>query len=234
MTSTIAYVTDDAAYLATDGGMFADGQTLALKQKAIILAHQDAVAAARGPEMFAGLLAVVLGTVQGEFDDLAAAFPRAVQQAHTAMLAAIAAGTPVPGDSTMVDALLIGLSEREGFIAYAVASYDDDGVPAFTAKPLRSNSALAYASPMDQATIDRLERAGTDVWAPTVNVEKHALALMREQRASTDIVGGFCQLTTVIRSGVFSSILERWPDPVPVVPRLPAPRAAMQFAGAQA
>ena len=215
MTSTIVYVTENSAHLLTDGGMFGPGgDMVAKKQKAIILAHQNAVAAARGPDMFAGLLAVALGPLQGTFDDLATAFPEAFRQAHAAMLAAIKVGHAVFGDPGQVDAVLVGLSERHGFIAYTVASYHDGEVPAFTANPLQPETPLAYSSPFDERMIARLASRGVDVWTREVTVEKHGLELMREQRASTDIVGGFCQLTSVLRGGIFTRILEEWPEKV--------------------
>ena len=211
MTATIVYLQPEAVHLLTDGAMFApDGAFVALKQKVQIAAHQSAAYAARGPDMYSGLLSVVMSQAQGDFDRLVTEFAGMCTTAHAAMLAAVKSGTPVPGDPAMVDAVLIGHSLARGFCAFAVSSYPEEGHPAWTLRPLGGAAPLAYVSPMDSMLEVNLRMQRVNLWDGSPDVEKHGLAIMREQR-STGIVGGFCQITSILPSGVFSRVLERWP-----------------------
>lgn len=211
MTAVIAYQTVDGVHLLSDGLAYGpEGEPVAFVQKVQILAHQSAAFVARGPSLFGGLLAVIAGQCQGDFETLAASFGGMCRSAHQAMLEAAKAGTPLAADPDKVDVILIGVSQSE-FVAFSVSSYEDEGLPPWTMKLLQGDSALVFASPMNEQMVGALQRQGLDIWAERVSVEAHGLALMREQRRSCTIVGGFCQLTTVMRSGIFTSILERWP-----------------------
>lgn len=212
MTAAIVYIQPGAVHLLTDGALLGpSGETVALGQKVQIAAHQSAAYAARGPSMFFGLLAVVVGQAQGDFDQLATEFAGMCATAHAAMLAAVRSGTPVPTDPAMVDVALIGHSPTRGFCAFAVSSYPEDGQPAWTLRQLGGTAPLAYASPMDSMLEVNLRMQGVNLWDASPDVEKHGLAIMREQR-STGLVGGFCQLTSVLHGGVFTRVLEHWPS----------------------
>ncbi|WP_428149700.1 hypothetical protein [Brevundimonas sp.] len=225
MSAAIVYLTADGAHLATDGAAFGDtGAEALLCQKVYIAAHLNAVVAARGPILFAELLGVLLRQAQGDFDSLAADFGNLGRQAHLAMTAAVEAGTAVVGDLMTVDAVLVGFSEKHGFSCY-VASSTQSEVPdlktdtawqpcrlgATVLDGLSEDTAVVYVTPGDEIMAARLAKRGTDMWSPSGSIEQHALALMEDQRAFTPIVGGFCQLTSVMRSGVFTTILKRWP-----------------------
>ena len=212
MTATIVYVQPEAVHLPTDGAMMEpDGSIIGLKQKVQIAAHQNAAYAARGPDIFGGLLAVLVGQAQGDFDQLAADFASMCAAAHAEMLAAIGRGTPVPGDPSMVDAVLVGRSPTKGFCAFIVCSYPEDDRPAWALRPVGGDAALAFVSPLDDALAANLKMQQVDLWEASPDIEKHGLAIMREQR-STGIVGGFCQITSVLHGGVFTRVLEHWPN----------------------
>lgn len=211
MTAAIVYVQPEAVHLLTDGALMANGRTAAIKQKVQIAAHQSAAYVARGPDMFGGLLAVIVGQAQGDFDQLAANFASMCASAHAAMLEAISNGTPVSCDPSMVDAVLVGRSPTKGFCAFTVCSYPEDDRPAWALRPIGGDAALAFVSPLDDVVTTNLKLQQIDLWDAAPNIEKHGLAIMREQRG-TGIVGGFCQITSVLHGGVFTRVLEHWPN----------------------
>lgn len=226
MTAIIVYLTREGAHLLTDGGQFGpDGPPIAFAQKVTIAAHQSAAFVARGPDLYGGLLRVVVGQHQGDFDSLAGAFPDLCRSAHAEMIRAVSTGTQVLGNPYQVDAVLIGWSERRGFQGFEVSSFDD-AVPAWQRNNLASESPLAFCSPAEDTMVQSLLANGLDIWGMDVDPAKDGLSIMRAQRRTTTVVAGFCQITTVTQSGVFSRVLERWPDKITPLPGLGGTAAA--------
>lgn len=230
MSSAIVYIEDHAAHLLTDGGMFADdGYMGGTTQKAIILADRHAVVTARGPAAFHSVLAVHLANISGSFEDLVASFPDACRRAHESVIQALSGGLHVTKNPHDVDAVLVGYSESLGFCCFLVASIDTDGSPAWAMRGQvreEGDAALQYVTPAAEDMEGRLRAKGISLWAGTVDVPRHGLAVMRDQREHQPQVGGFCQLTSVTKEGVISRVLERWPAKTQPLPGLPAGRMA--------
>jgi hypothetical protein len=226
MTAALVYLAPTSVSLLTDGAMITpDGSTVALKQKVQIAAHQSAAFVARGPDMFSALVAVAMAQVQGGFEDLVASFAGRVVSAHQHMMTAMRGGAAVPGDPSKVDAILVGVGSDGRAAAYVVSSYPDEGHPAWALRPIKRPAApsgavmrfapelvqpaLTFASPMPEAVEADLKTGGLNLWGGSPDVKAHGLAVMRAQRR-TGTVGGFCQMTTITKDGVSSSIVERW------------------------
>lgn len=208
-----AYLTSDGAHLFTDGGGFsADGSCTHIVQKARIAAHQNAAFTARGPVSFSDVLAFLVGQLQGGFDELLDQFPGACRKAHDQVVQAAAAGKPMAADPQLADAVLIGLSERRGFVAYSFEAAQRGVLPSWFPQRMDGETPLQLVTPADGDLQAAMKSGGHDIWAPKVDVEAHGLALMRAQRASSSVVGGFCQMTSVTADGVRTRILERWAD----------------------
>lgn len=211
MSAANVYIERDAVHLFTDGGAFGpDGQLTHRLQKVRIAAHQNAAFTARGPVTFSDILTFLVSQAQGDFDNLLDQFPGLCRKAHDATIQAAEAGKTMAADPRSTDAVLIGLSDRRGFVAFSFEAACQPYRLSWSPNELRSDSPLCLVTPGDPALESRMEAAGHSLWASGIDAEIHGLALMREQRSTTPIVDGFCQMTSVTCLGVRTRILERW------------------------
>lgn len=213
MSAANVYRTPDGVHLFTDGGGFGpQGGADYIIQKARIAAHQDAAFTARGPISFSDVLSFLVSQVQGRFDDLVDQFPSVCQRAHDQVVQAAAMGKPMAADPQSADAVLIGRDKRGRFTAYMFEAARNGPSPSWSPQRLDCDSCLQLATPADGDLEAAMRASGHDLWASQVDVETHGLALMRAQRATSPVVAGFCQITSVTADGVSTRVLERWTD----------------------
>lgn len=204
--------TNDAVHMFTDAASYyGDGTLGAVSQKVSILAHLNCAISCRGPAGFLDGFVQAANAAYASFDEFVESFALAVGNVYAIdeeLWAGCATGPEV-------EVFLAGWSESRGQPeAYVVCSHDLHG-PAWTLLPL---GPIAIA-PYDEALAERLGRI-----SPSENIIDIGVAIMEQQRlvrgqhAGTGPtvagVGGFCQLSTVTRDGIWTGVVKRWPDQV--------------------
>lgn len=209
----------DSAAVATDGGAFsATGRMRGTAPKAFLYPVMPAVIACRGPLVVAQAFAKAVELNAPNFDqlvdDCAGLYVYAL--ARTGFFLRSLAG------KDLFQAVFAGYSQRAGRVeAFTMHSHAREELaglgPHLTANRLdRDGKGCAMLAPCDEHLQRRVAASGIDLWAEPTSIPEHALGVMREQRTTPldantpPMVGGYCQLTTVTRDSLHTTILEFW------------------------
>lgn len=212
MTALHIYVRPNAVHVLTDGLQRGpDGEILGLAQKVRILGHLPAIVSGRGPselpEYFADRATWRFASFDQAVDGMLETWRAALAQYE-------AAHPDARSRPNMV--ILAGWSEARGRPECWVV---DSAREEAGAVPLMNSCA-----PSSPDLMRDLSAMGLTGGMASFDPLKDGLRIMRAQRALRfphpvsgepgQIVGGFCQLSSVGGGGVGTRILERWPEDV--------------------
>lgn len=210
MTALHVYVRPNAVHVLTDGLQRGpEGELLGHAQKVRILGHLPAIVSGRGPselpEFFADRATWRFATFDQAVDGMLETWRIALAQYE-------AAHPDARSRPNMV--ILAGWSEARGRPeCWVVDSNRED------AGALQVMNSCAPSSP---DLMRKLPEMGLTSGMASFDPVKDGLRIMRAQRdlrfphpitgAPGQIVGGFCQISTVGAGGVGTRVMERWPD----------------------
>jgi hypothetical protein len=238
MTAINTVTTTAAAHLITDGVAYLpDGTLLGLGTKTFTAPHLPMALAARGISVAPFLIGPMMVGIYATFDDLVAGIEDTLPYIFDEYLAQF----PVAGASScddlaglkVLELVIAGWSEaRQAGEAYMIRTHEinlnadrvDGGIPVVPAafQLVRLDSIVACPFPLPSAMASR-PPIDLDPSYDEVRLRRGLIELMELQRASLyppmlpgrterHIVGGFAQMTTVTREGIYQKIIHRWPE----------------------
>lgn len=218
MSACSIFPDSDSISIYTDACAYApDGTILMLAPKVVLLPSLNAAIAVQGDARLVGALAFSVPATFFEFDHLAAEL--------TDLAAGIHEQFSAHGETLPSIIKLAGWSEeRQRLEVWSVAVGETAHHPAGPAQLMPADA--VHVSPGSPELFVRLAKAGLmDGNDLRCDTDAERLAILRHQRECAfgyevnggkpiRMVGGFAQRTTVTRDGVWSGIVERWPDQV--------------------
>lgn len=230
MSANVIVRQDDGIVIATDGIAY-DGQGIVVAHvsKVALMPEWSCAFAVRGAGvvptmMLFGLSKLAtLGFNIAGFDDFLSFLPAAAEEVHKALLSDPTQSYP------QFSMMIGGYSEAHGrFESYSLRSRDfeypiGDEIhqqPAYTLAPLPSTHFAPTPSPEACAAVGLYQRGPDDPpEAPQVTAIRGVCAARLDKgslpgdEVNEDYsIGGFVQLTTILRDSVTSEIVHRWPD----------------------
>lgn len=210
MTALNAFLTPSSIAVLTDGAVYDEhrrGIVVGLASKVILLPHINAVAAVAGPVHASQVVAVCFHNNSGSFDAAADALPDLARFTDDYLRRTFPEASR---DALGFRAILAGWSEGSGAAQlFAVSNRDGltgEGVPAFVAY-----SASEIVSPPVAGDWGSTIRSGGATAAGGALLDRQR-QLATNRFGEGGLVGGFAQLTQVMKDRVVVRVLRRWPD----------------------
>jgi hypothetical protein len=201
--------TDGASYLA-------DGTLMTVSGKVEILAHLNAVVAARAPSLFLPLIAHHLGQAFDTFDAMVAGLSEAVQ-VGVALHSRIFDLCDLGAD---FDLIVVGWSNARGRCeTWTLFSQDRGDAKAWTAHEMGPVMLAPYDGPLgDRLALTDAQLAGglhpIDDGLRIIEAQRAVAAPQGGRAQPSHGVGAFAQMTLVGRDHIETRIMRRWPDPI--------------------
>lgn len=201
------HVLSDCAAIAPDGRLFSAGV------KSWPIPHLNCVVAGRGSaQLYLTQLAMFVGGVATNFDEMKAALPDRLPEVALACKAHF-------GDDSEFDLLIAGSGAR-GPEAFVISNVERPDVPAWTLAQVDGMS----CAPWDEATIrDFYSQYPRDVTPRDLDPERDGLAIMKTMRrhptkmldgSSGHYIGVAVTLSSVFADHIQQRVIHRWPDVV--------------------
>lgn len=202
MTAVNVILRPHTAYLVTDGETQERGFQVQPRGKVILFPHLRAALALRGYPPVLGSLLSIIGHRRASFDEAAEGLGEDLRAAWEPLVSAL----PVSGPQ---EAILVGFPEEAGSRPRCATTASHDG---WGREPYSVAMCSAVLGPNDGSLAERLGRDFTDPAVPFV-ANADAIAIIDAQRQMPGSgVGGFVQLTTILRDSITTKVLHRWAD----------------------